>query len=113
MSFVNEIKPNHFGCSMGGRLKIIGDSSVRFSNNGDDTMKVSITFDFKVDADKVNTDINPITINPEMGDLFVAEFDKELEMDSPENAHFLYDNNNTKISLMASIPPGAKGNHPM
>ena len=111
MEIVTEIKENHFACSMGKDLKVTGQPSVLFTNNNNGTMSVSITFKFEVDDDKVNTSNNPKPIETSMGELFVAEFGKELEMDSPENAHFLYDRDNTKIILFASIPPGAKGNH--
>lgn len=109
MEIVKEINPNHFACSMGEKLNVRGLPTITISDNGDDTMTALITFQF--DAKKVNRGANPIEIGTEMGDLFVAEFGKELVINTPDNVHFFSDSNNTKISFLASVPPGSKGNH--
>src|SRR5690349_4723886 len=98
---VTEIGPNRFADSMGKKLEVRGDPKIRFTKfpGHDDIMTLTLTINFKVEPDKVNTSPNAIPINSGMGDLFVADMDRDQTINNPDEIHFSYNNENAKLLI--------------
>jgi hypothetical protein len=110
---VKVIASNRFAESIGKKFKVVGDPKVLFTRHEDikNVMTLTLTINFEVDPAKINTNGAPIAITEDMGDLFVADIGKKQTISTPDEIHFSYDNENTRINISAYAPPVDKGNH--
>lgn len=113
MELVKVIGPKRFGIRMAEKIKVKGDPKIKFSyDDTSDLMTMTLTISFKVPREQINNKTTGDTsIKADWGDLLVANFGEDLEMKNPDELNFIYDSENTKITMTAAIPPGDKGNH--
>ncbi|MGB8191700.1 MAG: hypothetical protein WCF67_07265 [Chitinophagaceae bacterium] len=112
MKPVNEIAKKRFAVNIGSKLKTVGTPTTNFSFDKDKKiMLMTIKIPFDMEGNIVNETDAAIKIEPKMGDLFVATMETDLKTDITQDVHFSYDNENTKVMMIMSVPEGDKGNH--
>jgi hypothetical protein len=112
-NIVTEIPENHFGINVARKLPVTGNPKVHFGfNSGTNQMTVTLTIKLNMnDGGIVNQGTDAIPIECAHGDLFVSEYNTEMEFDTPDEMHFSYDATNMRIVLAGAIPGASKGNH--